>query len=131
MRRDNFGEFLAWGFLDRDTPPESAAEKAELAGYIDMFEKIHGRPLPPGYDPNVISLRLTFEPVRMSHRSLLWYWCMHVVDLLTSARLWANGFALVPTSAWFAVFPGRPQAALFARLYVRVHGHCLRWIHQR
>lgn len=79
-----------------------------------MFEEKLGHRLPPGYNPKVVSLRLTIDPVRMSHRSLLWYWCVHVVDLLTSVRLWIHSFVLFPTAGWLRVFPGRPHARLFS-----------------
>jgi len=67
-------QFLTWAFLDRDTMPDEGSEEArELKYYVDEFETSLGRRLPAGFNENVRSLRLTLDPVKMTHRSLLWY----------------------------------------------------------
>jgi transcription elongation factor SPT5 len=72
--KDNLGEFLAWAFLDRDQLPARGSEEAEeVAEYVRQFEEVLGRELPQGYNRNVRSLRLTLDPVKMTHRSLAWY----------------------------------------------------------
>ncbi|KAI5802796.1 Alpha/Beta hydrolase protein [Pyronema domesticum] len=113
--RENLAEFLAWGFLDRDTLPEKGSEDwEELEGYVDATEKAMGLELKPGYNPEVKALRLTVDPVRMTHRSLAWYLMISVVDLLTSAGLYFRGFRLLPTSGWYQIFPLRFHAPLMS-----------------
>ncbi|KAF8254082.1 hypothetical protein K440DRAFT_592879 [Wilcoxina mikolae CBS 423.85] len=113
VHKENLAEFLTWGFLDRDSPPAPDSEEAaELEEYLEAVKHELDIELPPGYNPDAKSLRLTLDPVRMSHRSLLWYGMMHVVDVFTSARLAYRGFKLFPTAGWLEVFPGRPHAPL-------------------
>jgi hypothetical protein len=84
--RENLAEFLTWGFLDRDSPPAPDSEEAaELNEYLEACRRQLDFELSPGYNPKVKSLRLTLDPVKMSHRSLLWY---GVSSLIRTAASW-------------------------------------------
>jgi len=87
IHRENLAQFLTWAFLDRDTAPEEGSEEArELENYVNEFETNLGRRLPEGYNQGVRSLRLTLDPVKMTHRSLLWYF----VSFLERATGWID-----------------------------------------
>jgi hypothetical protein len=92
--RENLAEFLAWGFLDRDTLPEKGSEDwEELEGYLDATEKAMGLELKTGYNPEVKALRLTVDPVRMTHRSLAWYWVcdISILSFVKGEWKWRSG----------------------------------------
>jgi hypothetical protein len=56
------------------TPEHASPEwDEEIGEYIDIVEKSLGRKLEPGRTPGVESLRLSFDPVYMLHRPLIWY----------------------------------------------------------
>ncbi|TKA66499.1 hypothetical protein B0A49_06634 [Cryomyces minteri] len=107
IKRDNVKEFYCWAFLNRDAwGPE---DDEELEGYADATEKMLGRKLEPGRG-SARALRLTLDEVTMStHRSLLWYLCIGVVDTLTSVCMlrWFH-FHSLPYRRFFTVFPFRP-----------------------
>ncbi|KAK3304693.1 uncharacterized protein B0T15DRAFT_568446 [Chaetomium strumarium] len=99
IRRENVKDFFRWAFLNtRDRDPAHDEEKME-----------------PGRG-KAKCLRLTYDKVAMSHRSLAWYLCVSVVDTLTSAYLRYQGFDLHGTSLRqsLIVFPFRPLS-LFTR----------------
>jgi len=113
--RDNLSEFLSWAFFDLSSAPTpSSPEGQELRRYIDLVEKHSGHILPEGYNANIKSQRLTIDPVRMSHRSLLWYSIVLFVDFITSIRLHLRGFKAYPSPAWFDSFPFRPHTAVLS-----------------
>jgi hypothetical protein len=126
----NLGEFLAWTFLDRDQLPARGSEEAdEVEEYVRQFEEALGKELQQGYNRNVRSLRLTLDPVKMTHRSSAWYcvsrsplgaggWLICLgqivgcIDAMTALRFRLYGLTLVSTKRWFQSFPVRPHALL-------------------
>lgn len=128
IRRDDVREFFEWALLNRGTetqesknkrkqenPEEFKEEDEELDSYADGIETLLGRKLEPGHG-DVKSLRLTVDAVDMSHRPVLWYVIVMLVDSFTAARLCYSGFSLYRTRLRSAlnIFPPR-LASLFTR----------------
>lgn len=128
VRRENIREFFAWGLLYRGSeteqervvrvqahPDESKAQEEELDEYANGIQTLLGRRLEPGWG-SAKSLRLTVDEVRMSHRPVLWYIIVMLVDTVTAACLRCSGFSLYRTHlrSALAIFPPRP-AVLFTR----------------
>ncbi len=110
IKRGNLEEFILWAFLNRHGP--AGDDKEEVEEYILLHERTMGRRFEEGYNTNIRSLRLTLEKVDMLHRSLVWFFCVFFVDMLTYINLSFQGFrhyrAPLPTLA--ALFPPRPYA---------------------
>jgi hypothetical protein len=70
IKRDNVKEFFLWAFFNRDGAP--GEDDDELEEYVVATEKLLGRKIEEGRG-NAVCLRLTVDGVRMSHRSILWY----------------------------------------------------------
>jgi hypothetical protein len=56
--------------------------ETELDEYIVGIEERLGRKLDEGYEKKAISMRLTFDVVRMFHRPLVWYFVSQTVSFL-------------------------------------------------
>lgn len=105
VRRDNVREFYEWALMNRgdeddmvktrrmqESPNECREEEEELDSYVDGMETLLGRKLEPGRG-SAKSMRLTVDAVNMSHRPLIWYLIVGLVDTYTSARLAYSGFS--------------------------------------
>ncbi|KAI9896322.1 hypothetical protein N3K66_008494 [Trichothecium roseum] len=116
IKRDNVREFLLWAFFERregDENEEEGGEEGEdiaeeMEEYLQAIEHKLGRPLAPGRG-DAKSLRLTFDPVRTTYRSLLWYVVIGIVDVATHVVMRLHGFEYYPAAATEQVFPPRPQ----------------------
>ncbi|KAF7553575.1 hypothetical protein G7046_g7075 [Stylonectria norvegica] len=107
IKRENVKDFFRWAFLNTaDMDPEY---DEELEEYTNEMEKILGRKLEPGRG-SAKCLRLTIDKVEMLHRSLTWYFCVSVVDTITSVylRFYSFDFYRAPIQRFLAVFPFRP-----------------------
>jgi len=128
VRRENIREFFAWGLMNRGSeteeertmrtqahPEDTKAQEEELNEYADAIQTLLGRRLEPGWG-SAKSLRLTIDKVNMSHRPVLWYLIVMIVDSITATCLWRSGFTLYRTHmrSALAIFPPRP-AIFFAR----------------
>ncbi|KAL1622677.1 hypothetical protein SLS56_008602 [Neofusicoccum ribis] len=113
IKRENVKEFLTWAFLNTGDVGEMSDD--EFEGYIRDIEKRLGSEIETGRG-NAKCLRLSLDKVSVSHRSLIWYLCVFVVDTIASARLSYYKFLYYRTSHrhFFSVFPLRPHN-LFAK----------------
>jgi pimeloyl-ACP methyl ester carboxylesterase len=126
IRRDNVREFYKWALLDRGTetpesvskrlaehPQECKEEDEDLDSFVDGIETLLGHKLEPGHG-NVQSMRLTVDAVNTSHRPVLWYVIVMLVDSITAAYLRYAGFSLYRTHlrSALSVFPPRPATLL-------------------
>jgi len=68
--RDGVKLFLAWGFLNKGTV--DAEDEEELQEYLREMEELIGQDFKFG-NGKAQPLRLTFDPIELLHRSLLWY----------------------------------------------------------
>ncbi|KAH8757942.1 hypothetical protein F5883DRAFT_502531 [Diaporthe sp. PMI_573] len=104
IKRENVKDFFRWAFLN--TAEADPAYDAELEEYVSDMETMLGKKLEPGRG-NAKCLRLTLDKVEMLHRSLTWYMCVFIVDMVTSGYLSYHSFNFYRTSR-FDVFPLRP-----------------------
>lgn len=66
-------EWLLWA-LFASTPEHASPEwDEEIEEYMQVVEATLDRKLEPGRAPGVKSLRLSFDPIAMVHRPLIWY----------------------------------------------------------
>jgi len=70
IRRQAVKDWLTWAFFDRDW--EEGKDEDEIEEYTLEIESMLRKNLRPG-NGRAKSLRLTIDPVKMLHRSLLWY----------------------------------------------------------
>jgi hypothetical protein len=70
IRRDNLKEWLLWSLFGRDSGV--ADDAAELEGYIQELEERMMVAFKPGRG-DATAVRLAFDPIKMTHRSLLFY----------------------------------------------------------
>ncbi|KAJ7118980.1 hypothetical protein C8R44DRAFT_707271 [Mycena epipterygia] len=122
IKRDNVYEWILWA-LFASTPEHASPEwEQEIDEYMSTVEKSLGRKLEPGRAPDVKSLRLSFDPIHMLHRPLIWYMIVALVDTLTSAFLLSLGFKhYAPRRPCFNTFPPRPLLSLFSKPAATLH----------
>jgi pimeloyl-ACP methyl ester carboxylesterase len=128
VHRDNVREFYEWALLNRgdeteamkskrmqEHPEECREEEEELDSFVDGIETLLGRKLELGKG-SAKSMRLTVDSVNMSHRPVLWYMIVMLVDTFTAAHMRYTGFTLYRTHlrSALSIFPPRP-ASLFTR----------------
>ncbi|KAJ2999360.1 hypothetical protein NUW58_g26 [Xylaria curta] len=114
IRIDNVREFLSWAFFNRHPGNETAAELEELDEYVAEIERRLGHKLEPGRG-GAKSLRLTLDDIEIRYRSVLWYFIIAVVDLITHFQLSRQRFRYYaqPKPHSHSVIPLRVQS-LFA-----------------
>lgn len=87
LRREDVKDFIVWGLWNRvERLPE---DEEELDEYLAYTEDVLDWKFPAGKS-GIKSMMVTFEPVRMMHRPLLWYtvscrerWCTSYSTWLT------------------------------------------------
>ncbi|KAJ7144966.1 hypothetical protein C8R43DRAFT_561075 [Mycena crocata] len=116
IRRENVHEWILWAMF-ASTPEHASPEwDDEINEYISTVENALGRRLEPGRTPGVQSLRLSFDPIHMLHRPLIWYTIVALVDTLTSIFLLSLGFKhYTPQRPCFQAFPPRPLLTIFSK----------------
>lgn len=122
VRRDNVREFYEWALMNRggetdedksrrmqEHPEECREEEEELDSFVDGIETLLGRKLEPGKG-SAKCMRLTVDAVNMSHRPVIWYVIVMLVDTFTAAHLSYVGFTLYRTHlrSALSIFPPRP-----------------------
>lgn len=66
-------DWLLWALFSANTNDGLEEWEEELDSYVKTIETMIGRKLESGRNPKVKSMRLTFDPVEMLHRPLIWY----------------------------------------------------------
>ncbi|KAI2673850.1 transcriptional regulator family: Fungal Specific TF [Penicillium roqueforti] len=110
IKRDNVKDFIRWSLFGPDHILEQDQQhEEEIETYTVEIEKLIGRKLSPGR-MDVKGLGRLLNEAGGSHRSLLWYSCISVVDTITYCRMLYNGFHFYRNSfsRFFTVFPFRP-----------------------
>ncbi|KEF56184.1 uncharacterized protein A1O9_07765 [Exophiala aquamarina CBS 119918] len=109
LKRENVKEWLRWAFLNTETADPNHDD--ELDTYVKHLEAKLGVDFEPGR-ANVQSIRLTLDRVDALHRSLTWYACVSVVDVLTHVYMCVHGFHFYRGSIAhsISIMPPRPQA---------------------
>ena len=70
LRRDDIRDFITWRLWSKRTP--SPEDEEELEEYVKYMESVLDWHFPPGRS-GMNSMMVTFEPLRMLHRPLIWY----------------------------------------------------------
>ncbi|TGJ75344.1 hypothetical protein E0Z10_g11004 [Xylaria hypoxylon] len=111
IRIDNVREFISWAFFDRHTGNETAAELEELDEYLVEIKRRINYSLEPGRG-KAKSLRLTLDEIEVRYRSVVWYFIIGIVDLLTHFQLSYRGFQYYaqPKPHSHSVIPVRLQS---------------------
>ncbi|KAH7349623.1 hypothetical protein B0T11DRAFT_133261 [Plectosphaerella cucumerina] len=112
IRVENVKEWLAWALFDRES--DYAEDDPELNEYIAEFEERGGVKIKQGTG-DAESIRLSFDPVVMRHRSLLFYTGVGLLDAVTTIALLAKGFKYYrqPRSSFFTTYPFRFKTLVF------------------
>ncbi|KAH8674283.1 hypothetical protein BX600DRAFT_378444 [Xylariales sp. PMI_506] len=110
VRRENVKDWLMWALFERDSSGGyvGAEVDAELEQYLEEIEERLGLHFEPGRN-DVEVLRLSFDPVIIQHRSLLFYSMIGLLDTLMTFYQLATGWKYYrqPASTLFKVFPIR------------------------
>jgi hypothetical protein len=72
VNRDNFVEWLYWAIFS-STVEDGEEFLPEVEEYLVELERRSGVKLIPGHNPKIKPIRVTFDPVRTTHRPLIWY----------------------------------------------------------
>ncbi|KAJ5267896.1 hypothetical protein N7478_010704 [Penicillium angulare] len=117
IKRDNVKDFIRWAFFKPEyTQGLDQQNEDELETYTAEVEQLMERKLSPGR-MDVKGLGQLLNEASGSHRSLLWYTCVFVVDTTMHCKMLYNGFHFHRNSLsqFFAVFPFRPLTIFTAR----------------
>ncbi|KAK2007860.1 hypothetical protein LZ32DRAFT_593053 [Colletotrichum eremochloae] len=111
IRRENVKDWLMWALFDKEGNPGDHDE--ELEEYIRDAEERAGVTIKEGYGDST-PMRLSFDPVDITHRSLFYYLMTGSLDFLATLVLFVRGFKFYrqPRSTFFSVFPWRPMTLL-------------------
>ncbi|KAL1864913.1 hypothetical protein Daus18300_007480 [Diaporthe australafricana] len=114
IRRDNLRDWLLWSLFGREGIYGDDAD--ELDEYIAELEERMAVTFKKGRG-DAKPLRLSFDSVKMTHRSLLFYSLTGSADLLTTLFLFAIGFSFYrqPSNTFFSVFPFRPMTLISSK----------------
>lgn len=116
IKRDNVKDFIRWAFFRPGyTWEQDQRNEGEVETYTVEIEKLIGRKLSPGRT-DIKGLGQLLNEAGGSHRSLLWYTCVFVVDTTMYCKMLYHGFHFHRTtlSRFFTVFPFRPLTILAA-----------------
>ncbi|KAI1879033.1 hypothetical protein JX265_003210 [Neoarthrinium moseri] len=118
--RDDVKDWLLWALWgvisDTDIDPD------ELEEYVCEAESRSGLTLPRGR-AGARPMRLSLDPVKMIHRSLLWYALLGIVDNTATLLLIFNGFGFwrQPRISFLKVFPFRIMTLFSTKESVSPH----------
>lgn len=73
IKRENMIEWILWALFGVHRDGYRTEWEEEIEGYIVQIEKLLGRKLESGWDDAVQCMKVSLDPVVMSHRPLLWY----------------------------------------------------------
>ncbi|KAF9172836.1 hypothetical protein BGX20_004755 [Mortierella sp. AD010] len=95
--RSNMIEWLAWAFWAMPTEEvfASPSNVMDLNQMVDTIESVKGIKFAKGYNPEVESIRLAFDPVLASHRPLVYYALVWVANMLAGLVFNLLGFARI------------------------------------
>ncbi|KAJ5749504.1 hypothetical protein N7533_006532 [Penicillium manginii] len=116
IKRDNVKDFIRWAFFGPAcVRGQDRQNEEEIEAYTAETEKLIGRKLSPGW-VNVKGLGQLLNEADSSHRSLLWYTCVFLVDTIMHCKMLYNGFHFHRSilSRFFTIFPFRPLTILTA-----------------
>ncbi|CAE7100927.1 unnamed protein product [Rhizoctonia solani] len=109
IRRENVIEWLKWGFFagEASTGETSDKHNKEVEEYLAALENTLGETFPPGYNPELKSIRTTMDDVVIYHRPMVWYLVVCAVEMFSVATLLYFGFTHYASPV--PIFPPRPH----------------------
>lgn len=104
------------------TDSDAGIDADEVDEYIELLEQKADLTLFPGR-AGAKPIRLALDPVQVSHRSLLFYAAIALIDTTAVLRLRAKGFQFYaqPRASFFQLFPLRPMTLFPARRSASPH----------
>ncbi|KAF9114870.1 hypothetical protein BGX27_009515 [Mortierella sp. AM989] len=92
--RSNMIEWLAWAFwaMPVEEVLESSTNMMDLNQMVDTIEAAKDVKFSEGYNSEVESIRLAFDPVLASHRPLVYYALVWVANLMAGVVFYLIGF---------------------------------------
>ncbi|KAG8162251.1 hypothetical protein KVR01_008016 [Diaporthe batatas] len=114
IRIDNVKEWLLWALFEiEDMRSIDIDTHKELDSYIEYVQQVIGLELKPGRGA-AEPLRLSFDPIYVEHRSLVYYLFIGGLDMMMSLWLLATGYKFYrrARSTFFTLFPVRPLTLL-------------------
>ncbi|KIK61456.1 hypothetical protein GYMLUDRAFT_73408 [Collybiopsis luxurians FD-317 M1] len=107
LKRENVVDWILWALFCCSPKDAHDSWNEEIDNYVKEVERVTGIKLEDGRVALTTSLRLNLDPVRMSHRPLIWYWIVAIVDLITCTKLYTLGFSHYSPRIFTRVFPPR------------------------
>ncbi|KAG7444645.1 uncharacterized protein BT62DRAFT_951638 [Guyanagaster necrorhizus] len=124
IKRENVIDWLLWGFFSHDGKNADEMEqwRSEIDDFISALEvkALAGANFEEGRNKSINCMRLTFDPVVVLHRPLIWYTIVCFVDMYTAGHLASLGFRHYAPKKWFQAFPPRPFS-IFSRASTGLH----------
>ncbi len=97
IRRDNFGQWAAWAFWNKDSQELFTTERSELNNIINFVEEKVAWKFEEGMNKDIASARLTLDPVFATQRPFFFYATIWLLNAICHLILkYILGFALVP-----------------------------------
>ncbi len=97
IRRDNFGQWAAWAFWDKDLEDLLTSERKELNNIISFVEEKVDWKFEEGMNKRITSARLTLDPVFATQRPFFFYVTIWLVNTICHLFLYfILGFRLEP-----------------------------------
>lgn len=90
--RGNFASWCGWAFFGKDIALMSAAEVQENETIIAYVEQMAGWRFPDGLNRDLVSARLTLDPVFATQRPFFFYASIWAVNAFTHGALYALGY---------------------------------------
>lgn len=116
--REDIKDWLLWALWNKwHKPEDNMEENEELEELVDKWEERHGMQFRKGRG-GATAIRASLDPVITRHATLLWYWTVWALDLMTAAWLMLFlGFSFYrqPLHTFFTNFPFRPMTLLSPR----------------
>eukprot|EP00927_Polykrikos_kofoidii_P036501 TRINITY_DN30823_c0_g1_i1.p1 TRINITY_DN30823_c0_g1~~TRINITY_DN30823_c0_g1_i1.p1 ORF type:complete len:886 (-),score=137.94 TRINITY_DN30823_c0_g1_i1:55-2712(-) len=93
IRRGNVKEWCAWAFYNAEPEEVPASRQEELEQLVDECISWLEIPVESGYNREIITMRLTMDPIPSSHRPLIYYLVTAVAfPVVTEVQLIRLGF---------------------------------------
>jgi pimeloyl-ACP methyl ester carboxylesterase len=92
--RDNFGQWCAWAFWDKNLNELLTSEKKELDSIVSFVEERVQWKFEPGFNKNVRNARLTLDPVFVTQRPFFFYATIWILNSFCHLVLHLMGFRL-------------------------------------
>jgi hypothetical protein len=94
--RGNFASWCGWAFFGKEIGEMSQAEVAENLEIVEYVEKMAQWRFPEGYNKELLSARLTLDPVFVTQRPFFFYASIWCVNTLSHVIMYQLGYRRRP-----------------------------------